>query len=124
MNLNDPQFINLNVLGGAVLVDRNTNNWGHYAAGYAGSGIIVARGLRDGEFFAYDRTCPHDFALNGSVIKINLDPTGISIAKCPQCGTTYLLTSFGTPYSGVGKYPLKNYMADADGYYVRVWNSY
>lgn len=124
LNLNDPQFINLNILGGAVLVDRNTNNWGLYAAGYAGSGIIVVKGLIEGEFFAYDRTCPHDYALNGSVIKVNLDPTGIGLAKCPQCGTTYLLTSFGTPYSGIGRYPLKNYNASADGYYVRVWNSY
>ncbi|HEX2977400.1 MAG TPA: hypothetical protein VHO68_15810 [Bacteroidales bacterium] len=122
INLNDPQFVNLNALGGAVAVNRNTNNWGYLSDGYSGSGIIVARGAE--EFYAYDRTCPHDYAQNGSVIKVNIDPQGFATAKCPQCGTTYSLISFGTPSSGVGRYPLKNYRTNSDGQFVRVWNSY
>jgi hypothetical protein len=122
LNLNDPQFINLNAIGGSVIVNRNTNNWGLYAAGYAESGLIIARGVD--EFFAYDRTCPYDYALNGSVVKVNPDPTGFAKAKCPQCGTTYELISYGTPASGIGRYPLKNYKTSFDGLYVRVWNNY
>lgn len=122
LNLNDPQFINLNAIGGAVTVNRNTNNWGFYAAGYAESGLIIARGVD--EFFAYDRTCPYDYALNGSAVKVNIDPSGFAKAKCPQCGTTYELISYGTPASGIGRYPLKNYKTSFEGLYVRVWNNY
>lgn len=122
INLNDPQFINLNALGGAVAVNRNTNNWGYLASGYANSGIIVARGTD--EFFAYDRTCPHDYALDGSVVKVNIDPSGFHTANCPKCGTIYSLITFGQPVSGPGKYPLKNYRTSSDDRFVRVWNSY
>jgi len=71
------------------------------------------------EFDAYDRTCPYDFAVNGKSIKVNID--GI-FAVCPECGTTYALPSFGTPYSGVGRYPLKNYKTTFNGQIVHVWH--
>lgn len=122
LSLTDPQFTPLNVIGGAVLIDGRTNNYGHYADGYAGNGIIVTRGVD--EFFAYDRTCPYEYAVSGTSVKVNLDPSGFAKAVCPKCGTAYELISFGTPSSGVGKYPLKNYKTSFDGRYVRVWNNY
>jgi hypothetical protein len=120
LNLNDPEFVNLSGFGGSVAVDSHTNNWGQAAAGYNGNGIIICFGVE--EFYAYDRTCPHDYAVNSLSIKVNIDPTNSTIAVCPKCGTKYGLTVGGTPASGVGRYPLKNYKTSFQGNYVTVWN--
>ena len=118
LDLYDPEFVNLNAIGGDT-VDAHTNNWGRGAAGFDGNGIIVYNG-GDGQFYAYDRTCPHDYEVNGLSIKVNIDFT---IAVCPKCGTTYALSASGTPASGIGRYPLKNYRTSFDGRrYVRVYN--
>jgi len=118
LDLNDPEFVDLNAMGGSVTVDARTNNWGSDAAGFEGNGIIIYRG--PDEFYAFDRTCPHDYAVNGLSIKVNIDFT---LAVCPKCGTTYALSSFGTPASGIGRYPLKNYRTRFEGRYVTVWNN-
>lgn len=89
-----------------------------YAGGFEGNGIIIYRSLPD-EFNAYDRTCPHDYAVNSLIKKVNIDFTE---AICPQCSTHYALSSFGTPVSGPGKYPLKNYRTRFDGRFLTVWN--
>jgi hypothetical protein len=118
ISLNDPEFFDLNSIGNSKIITAATNNWGIKAAGYDGNGIIVYRSLPD-EFNAYDRTCPYDYAVNGLSIKINID--GFS-AVCPQCNTTYALYGLGTPISGPGRYPLKNYKTGFDGQYVHVWH--
>ena len=120
LNLNDPEFVNLNGFGGSVTVDAHTNNWGTGAAGYNGNGIIICFGVE--EFYAYDRTCPHDYVENDLSVKVNIDPSNSTIAVCPKCGTKYGLTVGGTPASGVGRYPLKNYKTSMQGNYVSVWN--
>jgi nitrite reductase/ring-hydroxylating ferredoxin subunit len=120
LNLNDPEFTDLSVFGGSVAVDSHTNNWGPGAAGYDGNGIIICYGVD--EFYAYDRTCPHDYAVNNLSVKINIDPSNSTIAVCPKCGTKYGLTVGGTPASGVGRYPLKNYKTSFQGNSVTVWN--
>jgi nitrite reductase/ring-hydroxylating ferredoxin subunit len=120
LDLNDPEFVNLSGLGGSVMVGSNTNNWGTAAAGYDGNGIIICYGVE--EFYAYDRTCPHDYVNNGLSIKVSIDPKNSTIAICPKCGTKYGLTVGGTPASGVGRYPLKNYKTSYVGNYVTVWN--
>jgi nitrite reductase/ring-hydroxylating ferredoxin subunit len=120
LDLNDAEFVNLSGFGGSVTVDSHTNNWGIGAAGYDGNGIIVCFGVD--EFYAYDRTCPHDYVNNGLSIKVNIDPGNSTIAICPKCGTKYALTVGGTPASGVGRYPLKNYRTSVQGDYVTVWN--
>jgi nitrite reductase/ring-hydroxylating ferredoxin subunit len=118
LDLNDPQFVNLNAIGSDT-VDGNTNNWGsNVSGGYNGNGIIIYNG-GDG-FYAYDRTCPHDYEINGLSVKVIIDFT---IATCPRCGTIYSLSASGTPASGIGRYPLKNYRTSYDGRYVRVWNN-
>jgi len=117
----DPQFVNLNALGGTDTIDYRTNNWGRFAAGFNNIGIIFTRG--EVEFYAFDRTCPHDYAVNGLSIKVKIDIKYFSFAICPKCGTSYALSAGGTPYSGVGRYPLKNYRTSFDGRYVRVWNN-
>ena len=116
LDINDPEFINLTAIGSDT-VDANTNNWGTGAAGFNGNGIIVYNG--GDAFYAFDRTCPHDYAVNGLNVKVKIDFT---IATCPVCGTTYSLSASGTPATGVGRYPLKNYRTSFDGRFVRVWN--
>ena len=120
LNLNDPEFVNLSGFGGSVTVDSHTNNWGQGAAGYDGNGIIICFGVE--EYYAYDRTCPHDYVVNSLSVKVNIDPGNSTIAICPKCGTKYGLTVGGTPASGVGRYPLKNYKTSFQGNYVTVWN--
>lgn len=117
LDLADPEFINL-VSIGSDTVNALTNNWGTGAAGFDGNGIIVYNG-GDDYFYAYDRTCPHCWEVNGLSIRVKIDFT---IATCPKCGTTYSLAASGTPVSGVGQYPLKNYKTSFDGRFVRVWN--
>jgi len=120
LDVNDPEFTDLASFGGIALVSSKTNNLGIYAAGYNGNGIIIFAGVE--EFYAYDRTCPHDYATGGLSIKVNIDPTNSLNAICPQCSTNYALAAGGTPSKGIGRYPLKNYKTSFDGRYVRVWN--
>jgi nitrite reductase/ring-hydroxylating ferredoxin subunit len=122
LDLADPEFINLNAVGGTVTVDERTNNFGSRAAGFTGNGIIVHAGV--GEFFAYDRTCPHDYEADGSSVRINVDNSNTLYAICPECKTKYGLPVNGTPTEGIGRYPLKNYKTSFDGRRVRVWNNY
>lgn len=118
IDLQNPLFANLTALGSSDTINALTNNWGENAAGYDGNGIIVYSGVD--EYFAYDRTCPYDYTVNGLSIKVDIDFT---LAVCPVCGTTYSLSAFGVPASGAGKYPLKNYMTSFDyERYIRVWN--
>jgi nitrite reductase/ring-hydroxylating ferredoxin subunit len=121
LDINDPQFVNLTAMGGSDTVDASTNNWGYSAAGYDGNGIIIYRGVD--EFYAYDRTCPHDYTVNDLSIKVRIDLTYTINAVCPECGTTYALSANGTPAGGIGRYPLKNYRTSFDGRFVRVWNN-
>ena len=121
VDLLDPEFVNLNAMFGSVTVSSRTNNWGYSAAGYDNNGIIVFCG--PDEYYAYDRTCPHDFAVNNLSIKVNLDPDFLTNASCPECGTVYELSASGTPISGPGRYPLKNYKTSFYyGRYITVWN--
>jgi nitrite reductase/ring-hydroxylating ferredoxin subunit len=118
IDLLDPEFVTLSAIGISDTIDGSTNNWGSRSAGYDGNGIIIYSG--PDEYYAYDRTCPYDFAVNGLSIKVDVDPR---IATCPNCGTKYSLSTYGSPVSGPGKYPLKNYSTSFDGErYVRVWN--
>jgi nitrite reductase/ring-hydroxylating ferredoxin subunit len=112
-------FVNLYGVIGSDTVDEYDLrvNYRRYAGGFDGNGIIIYSG-GDG-YYAYDRTCPHDYAESASSIKVNVDFT---IATCPECGTTYALAAFGTPASGPGKYPLKNYRTSLEGRYLRIWN--
>ena len=120
INLNDPQFFNLTAPLNSVYVDASTNNMGQNAAGYDGNGIIIYRASEQ-EFYAFDRTCPHDYAVNGISVRVNISDQ--IYGECPECNTIYALPNFGTPLSGsVGRYPLKNYRTSFDGLSIRVWN--
>ncbi len=123
LNINDPQFTDLQAIGEPVLIDSRTNNFGTRAAGFNGSGIIL---IYTGESYypysAYDRTCPHDYASSHLIEKVNIDPANSWEAVCPKCSTRYVLTNGGISVKGPGRYPLKNYRTGFDGIYVTVWN--
>lgn len=119
IDLMDPQFSSLLVIGVSDTVDASTNNWGFRSAGYDNNGIIIYSGPDD--YYAFDRTCPHDFASSGLSVKVV--PDMATFAECPHCGTRYALSAYGTPLSGPGKYPLKNYVTSfEDSRYITVWN--
>lgn len=120
LDLNDPEFLSLAAITNYVLVDATTNNNGIYSAGYDGNGIIVYRAGLD-EFFAFDRTCPHDYALNGTSVAVDT-VTNENFVICPICDSKYILPSFGSPSEGPSKYPLKIYRTSFDGRFVRVYN--
>jgi nitrite reductase/ring-hydroxylating ferredoxin subunit len=115
-------YPSLQAVTGSAVVDKNDTRIDdrRYAGGFNDNGIIIYRSM-ESEFLAYDRTCPHDWAVNELSTKINVDFTQ---AICPKCSTHYELFSFGTPSSGPGQYPLKNYRTSFDGRYLRVWNEY
>jgi len=118
IDLLDPEFVNLSVIGNSDTVDALTNNWGYRSAGYDDNGIIIYSG--PDEYYAYDRTCPYDYSVNDLSVKIKIDFT---VAVCPICGTKYALSAYGTPLSGVEKYQLKNYKTSFENdRYIRVWN--
>lgn len=118
ISLSDPQFFELTAPLNSAYVDEYTNNIGANAAGYDRNGIIIYSAPED-EFYAYDRTCPHDYVVNGLSIQVNVD---FISAICPRCSTSYSLEVGGTPISGPGKYPLKNYKTSFNGQSIHVWN--
>jgi nitrite reductase/ring-hydroxylating ferredoxin subunit len=119
IDLLDPEFVNLSVIGVSDTIDASTNNWGFRSAGYDGNGIIIYSS--PDAYYAYDRTCPHDFAVNGLSVRIRINQPAVAV--CPECGTQYALSVYGTPISGPGRYPLKNYKTSYDGErYIRVWD--
>lgn len=118
IDLNDPEFFNLAVETGYSLISSSTNNLGIYAAGFDNNGIIIYHALTD-EFVAYDRTCPHDYAVNNQSVAVDVD--GV-YAVCPVCKSSWALPSFGATASGPSKYPLKTYRTTFDGRFIHVYN--
>jgi nitrite reductase/ring-hydroxylating ferredoxin subunit len=121
ISINDPQFTTLNAFGNAALINKYTNNLGLRAAGFDENGIIIFSWI-DYEYYAYDRTCPHDYAENNLSVPVNIDPENSMNAICPECGTNYSLSAGGTPAKGIGRYPLKNYKTSFDGVNIFVSN--
>jgi len=114
----DVQFYNLSSPTNSVVVTKSTNNWGACAAGFGDKGIIVYNSGYG--FFAYDCSCPYCYKVGGLSVAVKID--GI-YAVCPECGTTYVLPSYGTPTkAGPGQYMLKNYRTQLSGNWLHVWN--
>ena len=115
-------FPTLTTTFGAVIVNKNDLRIPkrEYAGGFNGNGIIIIYTSDEYiPFYAYDRTCPHDYSVDQSSVKVNLD---FVHAICPKCSTTYELATGGYPISGPGRYRLKNYKTQYSGRFLRVWN--
>ena len=107
IDLNDPMFIELNAIGNSVIVTSSYR--GSLSAGYNNHGIIIYRAGQD-EFYAFDRTCTFEEQLNEAV---NIDSIRTLTAKCPNCGSVYVLPSLAYPEKdGPAVYPLKQYYAE------------
>jgi hypothetical protein len=100
----DPEFIRLAVPGNSMVINNYTV--GASTLGFDNNGVIVYN-AGDGEFYVYDRTCPYDMPKS-----IAVESDGQVFAKCPECGTEYVLSSFGNPtIDGPGIWALKEYKA-------------
>ncbi|HNY14015.1 MAG TPA: hypothetical protein PKI12_00655 [Bacteroidales bacterium] len=112
-------FPSINGMIGSDTVDASDLriDYRRYAGGFEGNGIIIYSGAD--AYYAYDRTCPHDYVTDGRSVKVVADFT---VATCPVCGTVYALAASGTPASGPGRYPLKNYRTILNGRYLTVIN--
>ena len=99
----DPEFIELKIPGNSEVVSHTSV--GKTSLGYDDNGVII---YNTGEgFFAFDRTCTHDFP--DESVAVELVSHG-STVKCPVCGSVYVLPSDGLPtLDGPAIYPLKNY---------------
>lgn len=102
---NDPEFFNLNPIGG----------WEYVSGG--SRGLIVYR-KSDNEFMAFDRHCPYKPSDNCG--KVIVDSTDI-IAVDTCCGSQFLLTD-GSVLEGPASYGLKQYQTSYDGSVLQIYN--
>ena len=117
INLDSPQFIDLNAIGNSVIV--TSSYAGQNSGGYRGHGIIIYRASQT-EFYAFDRTCTFEEGLDQAV-NLNI-PTDLS-PICPACKSTYILPSLGYPDNdGPAIYPLRQYQTEFGGNTVWVYN--
>ena len=99
----DPEFIRLAAPGNSMVINDYTV--GTFTLGFDNIGVVVYNG-GDGEFYAFDRTCPYDMPKS---IVVETDGTNV-FATCPECGTEYVMSSMGNPtIDGPGTWPLREY---------------
>jgi len=99
----DPEFFFLQTQGSTAVIYSYT--LGVLGLGYNNNGIIIYNN-GDGEFYAFDCTCPHDLPDNVAVDAT--DQNGI--ATCPVCGSRYVFPSMGAPTTdSPSNWPLKEY---------------
>lgn len=120
IRLDDPEFQALNAVGNTVYITRAYD--GYRSAGYDNNGILIYRASGE-EFYAYDATCPHDFAVNGLSVAVEIENSGDLFAVCPSCQSSYILPAYGAPTDdSESAYPLKNYRTSFNGLYLRVYH--
>ncbi len=90
--------------------------WKYFAGG--NRGIVIYR-KSQGEFMAYDRTCPYKPDDPASIVVV--DTSNNVILKDMSCGSQFLMSD-GSPISGNAVIPLKMYRTTYDGTVLRVTN--
>lgn len=101
----DPEFIRLAAPGNTQEVYAST--LGLFNLGYANNGLLIYN-AGGNEFAVFDLTCPHDMPKS---VAIESETTSV-LATCPECGTVYVLSSWGSPsLDGPGTWPLQSYRA-------------
>ena len=94
LNLDDPQYYELQVTGNAVYITGGVN------------GIIVYRRSSD-EFVAYERTCPYDPDCG----KVTFDEDIFFAQDTVCCNSKFSLDVDGAVVEGDSKFPLRIYSA-------------
>jgi hypothetical protein len=80
--MDDPEFFQLRTQGNAVIIKSSTI--GTLSLGYNNNGVLIYNN-GDGEFYAFDCTCPYDLPVNVAVELSNIS----GIAVCPVCASQY-----------------------------------
>ena len=106
LRVTDPQFIDLNPVGG----------WVYLSAG--SRGLIVYRFSND-EFRVYDRHCTYQ--PSNSCAQVSVEPNNIT-ALDDCCGSQFILASEGMVSRGPASLPLTQYRTSFDGITLRIFN--
>ena len=104
VNLNLPQFGDLNYIGG----------WLYLSGG--SMGIIAYRASQD-VFRAYDRHAPYNVEDD---CRVFVDST--SVTASDECSDSQWLMNDGQVLNGPATYPLREYITDFDGLTLRIYN--
>jgi len=107
ININDPQFYNLQSIGGYVYVTGGV------------AGIVVYRESST-SFLAYDRCCTYDVDKR---CKIQMDTTSNQKLFCPTCHSEFAISN-GAVTKSPAKQPLKQYNTTFDGEKVHISNNF
>jgi len=105
INSSNPEFIDLNAIGGWIYVLGGSR------------GILVYRASNN-EFRAYDRHCTYD--VTSSCALVSVEATNIT-AKDDCCGSKFLITD-GSVTQGPANLPLKQYRTSFDGSVLHIYN--
>ncbi len=98
--LTDVEFFDLQAAGSSANI--TAQSVGEVSLGYNNNGVIIFNG--GDRYYAFDRTCTYEFPVN-----VRVEATGSS-AKCPECGSVYVLPSMAFPAQGsLSRHPLKEY---------------
>jgi hypothetical protein len=101
----DPEFYRLRTQGYTMVIHNYTI--GVLSLGYNDNGVVIYNN-GDGEFFAFDCTCPYDLPINSAIDVSNQS----GIATCPLCGSQFVFPSMGAPtVDSPSHWPLKEYHA-------------
>lgn len=102
---NSTMYLGLNQVGG----------WSYLTGGVAG--VVVYRESQE-VFKAYDRACPYDFDVEGSLVE--MEPSGLTLIDS-LCGSRYIITD-GSVLAGPTSRGLKAYRTSYDGRLLFVYN--
>jgi len=102
---NNPEFINLSVVGG----------WEYLSGG--SRGLIVYR-LTNDQFVAFDRHCPYQ--PEDDCARVEVDPNTLLIFD-PCCDSEFSITD-GNVLKGPAVFPLQQYGATWDGTVLHIFN--
>lgn len=119
INLNDPNYATLKISDGNAVTIDEYDRYGR-RAGY--KGLIIIRSF--GEYYAFDRCCPHHIDIAHPADKIMVEADG-ALAICPHDSSSFdIISGTGAPTpSSVAKYPLKRYNTTLSGNDLVIYNN-
>lgn len=104
-NLNNPEFVNLQV----------DNGWTYVSGG--SRGILIYR-VSSGSYKAYDRHCSYNPSSSCGIVSVDVTNL-VAVDDC--CGSRFILTT-GQVTQGPATRPLKEYKTSYDGSTLFIYN--